>query len=53
MRRRATVSSQASGTRGTPLAGHSARAAANASESASSAAATSRVREASSATSLP
>jgi len=51
--RRATVSSHASGARGTPLAGQSASAAANASDSASSAPATSRVRAASIATSLP
>ena len=53
MRRRATVSSHASGVRGTPVRGHSASADAKASESASSAPATSRVRDASSATSLP
>ena len=51
--RRATVSSHASGLRGTPLRGQSASAAANASASASSAAATSRVRAARKATSLP
>ena len=51
--RRATVSSHASGLSGVPWTGQSARAAANASESASSAAATSPVRAARKATSLP
>jgi hypothetical protein len=51
--RRATVSSHASGVRGMPLAGHSTSAAAKASDSASSAPATSRVRAARNATSLP
>jgi hypothetical protein len=51
--RRATVSSHASGLAGTPLAGQSTSAEANASESASSAPATSRVRAARKATSLP
>jgi hypothetical protein len=53
MLRRATVSSQASGLDGQPFTGQSASAAAKASDSASSAAATSRVRDARKATSLP
>ena len=51
--RRATAMSHASGLSGTPLAGQSASAAAKASDNASSAPATSRVRAASKATSLP
>jgi hypothetical protein len=51
--RRATVSNQASGLDGQPFTGQSASAAAKASDSASSAAATSRVRDARKATSLP
>ena len=51
--RRATVSSQASGARGMPLAGQPIRAAAKASDRASSAPATSPVRAARKATSLP
>ena len=51
--RRATVNSHASGFDGQPLSGQSASAEANASDSASSAAATSRVRAARKATSLP
>jgi hypothetical protein len=51
--RRATVMSHASGLAGMPLAGQSTKAAANASDKASSAPATSRVRAARKATSLP